>query len=154
MSHIEPYQHFFEPHEIADLKDAFKVDEAAELKYLESKTFLSVSFLMSNYSYYLKYNLDLELDQLEGIEVIKYSTHRYLGTQIITYDEEKPLSLILNASASSFDIEEVLKLMGESVNFPYRANVDAWAITISGNSEKSERRLIYPNQWYDLKIIH
>ena len=38
LSHVEPDQHFFEPHEIADLKDAFKVDEAAELKYLESKT--------------------------------------------------------------------------------------------------------------------
>ena len=64
------------------------------------------------------------------------------------FDEEKPLSLILTASASSFDVEEVLKLMSESVNFPYRANVDAWAITVSGNSEKFERRLIYPNQWY------
>ena len=90
----------------------------------------------------------MELNKLEGIEVIKYSTQRYLGTQIITFDDEKPLSLILTASASSFDVEDVLKLMGESVNFPYRANVDAWAITISGNSEKFERRLIYPNQWY------
>ena len=90
----------------------------------------------------------MELNKLEGIEVIKYSTQRYLGTQIITFDQEKPLSLILTASASSFDVEDVLKLMGDSVNFPYRANVDAWAITISGNSEKFERRLIYPNQWY------
>ena len=44
LSHVEPDQHFFEPHEIADLKDAFKVDEAAELKYLESKSSFSICF--------------------------------------------------------------------------------------------------------------
>ena len=41
---------------------------------------------------------EIDVEALDGGEVIKYATKENLGTQIRTYDDEKPLTLVITAS--------------------------------------------------------
>ena len=50
-------------------------------------------------------------------------------------------------------MDDVLRLMGENINFPYQILIDAWAITVKGHGEKETRRLVYPNMRFILMIF-
>ena len=89
-------QQFFEPHEISDLREAFKTDKEEEnmfLKgyYIRNKIQFHLDFIKLNIS-------ELELNDVDGTEVLKYAINRYLGTQINVWDEVKPLTVTITAT--------------------------------------------------------
>lgn len=98
-----PLQHFFEKNELLALREAFEFDENSEEKFLEGLSIFKLWNL-------LKYFKGLDLNEISSEKVIKYATKQYLGTQIRTYENEKPLTVVVTASGRVKNIFQIIIL--------------------------------------------
>lgn len=99
-----PLQHFFEKNELLALREAFEFDENSEAKFLEGWSIFSVVKFIKIYF------KGLDLNEISSEKVIKYATKEYLGTQIRTYENEKPVTVVVTASGRVKNIFQIIIL--------------------------------------------